>query len=433
MTTPSRDHLSPAQLKTLGLLFAGYVGYYFCRSNLAVLTPQLIREQPEALSKERIGLIVTVGIIAYLIGKLTTGPLCDFLDGKRMFVAGMILSSLFTVGISFSIGFLPLLLLWIGNRYAQSIGWSGLVKVASRWFPAARYGLILGILSLSYQFGDSLAKLCLGALLELGLASREVFLASAGILATVAALTWIFLRASPLELGQPEPDVNPQNVYGSAGSDSHPDGLWTLIRPLLSNPTFWLVCVMCAGLTFLRETLNFWTPDYLTSTLELTPGKAAMYSSILPLAGGAAAVLVGFGTDRWFAGHRSALLAVCLAVLTALLLFMAAAGNRLSLPAQIGALSAIFFFMVGPYSALGGAIALDLGARRGGATAAGLVDSAGYGVGSASGAIAGMLARTSNWSALYFVLAAASAISLAAALVLCLAIERRSNITATKK
>lgn len=400
MTNSPSAHLSSSQLTTLGLLFAGYVGYYFCRSNLAVLTPQLILDQPDALSKERIGVIVTVGIIAYLVGKLTTGPVCDFLDGKRMFVAGMIISSLFTIGISFSVGFVPLLLLWIGNRYAQSIGWSGLVKVASRWFPAARYGLIMGILSLSYQFGDSLAKLCLGALLELGLTGREVFQCSALILAAIAAVTWMALRSTPLELGQQEPEVNPENVYGASGSDSRPAGLWQLIRPLLSNPTFWLICSMCAGLTFLRETLIFWTPDYLKSTFDLTTGKAAKYSSILPLAGGAAAVLIGFGTDRWFAKRRSTILAVCLATLTCLLLFMATVGHRLELAAQIGTLSAIFFFMVGPYSTLGGAIALDLGARRGGATTAGLVDSAGYGFGSASGAIAGMFARNSNWSGL---------------------------------
>lgn len=425
MSDHSRQPLNRSQVITLGMLFTGYVGYYFCRANLPVVTSQLMLEQPEALTEQSIGFIVTAGIGAYLVGKLTTGPLCDFLDGKRMFVAGMILSIFFTVGAGLTVGFVSLLGFWIGNRYAQSIGWSGLVKVSSRWFPANQYGLVLGILSLSYQFGDSLAKLCLGGLLKRGLSSQGVFLASAAILATIAIITAVVLRASPLDVGEVEPEVNPGNVYGSAGADSHPEGLRSLIRPLLSNPTFWLVCILCAGLTFIRETLNFWTPLYLKNSLQLETSDAAMYSAILPLAGGAAAVIVGFGSDRWLAGRRSVVIAGCLALLTTLLVVMAIVTDRAGLSTQLALLSAVSFFLVGPYSTLGGAIALDLGARRGGATTAGLVDSAGYMAGMASGAIAGRLAR--DWPTLFIVLAGAAGLALGAALVLWLGIERRQD------
>lgn len=416
--------LTRRQLLTLGMLFVGYVGYYFCRSNLSVLSSLLIQERPGSLNDERMGIIVSAGIFAYLVGKVTSGPLCDFLDGKRMFLGGMFLSILFTIGCGLTAGFVPLLTFWIFNRYAQSIGWGGLVKISSRWFPAARYGMVLGILSLSYQFGDSLAKFCLGSLLNLKMTSQSVFLASAGILAGVAVFTALILRASPKEIGEPEPEVHPLNVYGRAGEEGRPENFMALLRPLLSSPSFWLVCGMSAGLTFIRETLNFWTPRYLELALHLPKGDAAHYSAVMPLAGGLSAILAGFSSDRLLAGRRSILIALSLLLLTGVLLTLSQLAQTAGLTTQVALLSVALFLLVGPYSFLGGAMALDLGARRGSATTAGLIDAAGYAAGSTSGAIVGGLAGQLNWPAMFYLLAGASAFALAAAVIHHLVIER---------
>jgi sugar phosphate permease len=45
---------------------------------------------------------------------------------------------------------------------------------------------------------------------------------------------------------------------------------------------------------------------------------------------------------------------------------------------ELGLLAAVAFLVLGPYSLLAGAIAVELGGRRGSATAAGLIDTAGH-------------------------------------------------------
>jgi sugar phosphate permease len=45
----------------------------------------------------------------------------------------------------------------LGNRMTQSIAWAGLVKVSSKCFDNSSYGMIMGILSISYLLADAAA------------------------------------------------------------------------------------------------------------------------------------------------------------------------------------------------------------------------------------------------------------------------------------
>jgi len=97
------------------------------------------------------------------------------------------------------------------NRLTQSIGWSGLIKVSSRWFDYSSYGSIVGILSISYMIGDAAARQQMGMLIERGYGWRALFL-----FAAIAAAVWftaclLWLRESRTELGHPEAKPNPLN------------------------------------------------------------------------------------------------------------------------------------------------------------------------------------------------------------------------------
>ena len=77
------------QVLTVALLLAGYSGYYLCRSNLAVVTPALIEEwtaagMPSGEARVQLGRMVTLGTLAYALGKFLGGPLglhCFYLRG----------------------------------------------------------------------------------------------------------------------------------------------------------------------------------------------------------------------------------------------------------------------------------------------------------------------------------------------------------------
>ena len=126
-------------LLTITLLFLGYSGYYFCRSDYSVALPLIIAEQahkgmPASLAQIRLGSIASLGVLAYAIGKFPSGGLADRFGGRRNFLGGMFGSILFTVLFMLGGGFPIFTLAWVGNRLVQSLGWAGMVKLTSRWF-----------------------------------------------------------------------------------------------------------------------------------------------------------------------------------------------------------------------------------------------------------------------------------------------------------
>jgi sugar phosphate permease len=80
-------------------------------------------------------------------------------------------------------------------------------------------------------------------------------------------------------------------------------------------------------------------------------------------------------------------------------------------------LGGVAFLLIGPYSLLAGAVAIDRGARRGSATAAGLIGSAGYIGAVLSGWGIGALTQTAGWTVAFRTLAGVAAGALLATLV----------------
>ncbi|MCA9583166.1 MAG: MFS transporter, partial [Myxococcales bacterium] len=163
------DRVRRWQGVTLSSLTLGYIGYYFCRSNLAVVSPLLVERYGETgVDQEKMGMIMSAGVLTYALGKLINGTLADFVGGRRVFLWGMVGSVLATVLFGMGSGLSLFLAAWCINRFFQSGGWGALVKVASAWFSPLRMGTVMGILCLSYPIGDFSAKMVLGAFVRSG-------------------------------------------------------------------------------------------------------------------------------------------------------------------------------------------------------------------------------------------------------------------------
>jgi len=210
-----RSSLLRWQTATALTLLVGYGGYYVCRSNFSVVAPLIVAEG--TLDKEAIGLIGSIGVLVYALGKLAGGVLADFLGGRRMFLAGMAGSVTCTLAFGFGTGLTVFVAAWSLNRLFQSMGWPGLMKISARWFPAARHGTILGVISLSYLFGDAASRFILGGYILLEFSWRDVFYKAALILTALSLAAWLVLRDSPRDIGAEEPSTNPDNVFGQRG------------------------------------------------------------------------------------------------------------------------------------------------------------------------------------------------------------------------
>lgn len=418
----ARQRLARWQAITLMTLLVGYAGYYVCRSNFSVLASPIGSEF--GLDKAQLGSIASWGVFFYALGKLFGGIACDFVGGTRVFLFGMVASVactlLFVVGpglVELASAPFVLTLAWSLNRLVQSPGWSALVKVSSRWFPVERHGRVMGILCLSYLFGDSLARLFLGQLLAMGLSWQGVYWVAAATLGAIALVGFFLLKPSPKAVDAPEPHVNPQNVYGARGEEVRPQSPIDLLAPFVLSKTFWLVCVMSVGLTLIREALNFWIPTYLVEVMQLSTQSAARWSALFPFLGGISALLAGHLTDRYAASGRGRVMLPALLVLSGALLTLSMLPASGSLTTAIVCLAGVFFALMGPYTFLTGVMALDFGGKRGSSTAAGLVDSAGYLGSMVSLRYMGSLADSRGWGAAFFALAIVAVCSAGAALL----------------
>ena len=408
------------QILTLGLMVLGYSGFYLCRSNLSVTLPLIIddlsaRGISADLATVRLGWVITIGTLGYSLGKFFAGGLVDLLGGRRNYLISMAgaiaCTMLFAMG-----GTLPFFsLVWFANRLIQSLGWPGMIKITSRWFSYSRYGTVMGVISLSFLFGDMVARAFMGFLIKSGLGWRGVFWVAGGVLALLWILNAILIRESPKDLGLPEPETNPSNLFGALGEDPRPESASSLLATLTRSPAFWMVCFMSVGMTFLRETFNNWTPTYLVQGVGLGNASAAGLSGLFPFFGGVSVMLAGILGDRFGRGGRAAVILVGMTLCGLALGVLGTADFSGRSRDALALLSLVAFLLIGPYSYLAGAISLDLGGKRGAATACGIIDGLGYLGGALAGAGVAKVSVMLGWQGVFHVLAVVALLTSVAA------------------
>jgi sugar phosphate permease len=396
----------------VGLLVVGYAGYYLCRSNLSATMPSISEDlvargmEPSAV-KDWLGWVASLGTIGYAFGKFAAGSLTDLLGRRRTYLIGMAGAVVCTLLIPLG-GSLPVFtLIWFSNRLIQSLGWPGMIKITSRWFSYSTYGRVMGLISLSFLFGDAAARAFMGRLIDAGLGWRDVFWVAGGVLAVVFVISVVLICESPKELNLPEPEPNPDNLFGALGADPYPDAAGPLVGTLVRSPAFWIVCLLSLGLTLLRETFNNWTPTDLVEGVGPSKGAAAGMSGLFPFFGGVSVILAGFLGDRFGrVGRATIILGGSLLCGLALAVLGSTSFTGRSREALV-LVATVAFLLIGPYSYLAGAISLDFGGKRGGATACGLIDGVGYLFGGVvAGKIVSSLSYTLGWQGVFRMLAA---------------------------
>lgn len=413
------NRLRSRQAVTVLLLFTGYAAYYFCRSDLSVAMPLLIDHLHHlGMSTDsatvRLGAIASYGVLAYALGKFCLAGLGDVWGGRRSFTLGLGGAVAFTLLFA-SGGALPLFTVaWIGNRLIQSIGWAGLVKVGSKWFSYASYGTIMGFLSLSFLVGDAAARPLMGSLIQHGYGWRSLFYFAAAVAGCILLLNLLFLRESSVEAGYPEPEVNPLNLF--ADSDSKPQSAWAFLKPLLFSRGFILVCLLSLGCTLVRETFNTWTPVYFHSFLDYSAARAASLSAIFPAVGVASVMITGWASDQLGVTGRSVIMFWGLTATTVALAILSSIGRGQSATTiALVMVGVVAFCLLGPYSYLAGAFALDFGGKQAGAVSSGIIDGVGYLGGVLAGDTVARISVAFGWRGVFIALAVVTGLSALAA------------------
>jgi OPA family glycerol-3-phosphate transporter-like MFS transporter len=423
--SPDRGRaLLPRQVLVVLLLFAGYAACYFGRANFSVAMPLLVDAlRGRGLSADeavvRLGEVYSLGVLAYAFGKMLLGGLGDLWGGRRSFLLALGGAAFFTVLFSLGAGLPLFTLAWVGNRLTQSVGWAGLIKVTGRWFDFHTHGTVIAILSVSYLVGDALARQSMGALLAHGATWVDLFRFAALVLGAVFVLNLLLLREARTDLGFAPATTNPVNLYAEADATAGrlPWSAWW--RPLLSSRSFRLVCVLSFGCTVVREAFNVWMPVFLKDSVGFDAPSAASVSAVFPAVGAVSVLLTGWAGDRLGVHGRPTLLFLgLLATALVLVALYALEPALIGRSATVCLIGLVAFCLLGPYSYLGGAFALDFGGARGGALASGLIDGVGYLGGTLAGAGVARIAVSFGWRGVFMGLALVATASALAAGVL---------------
>jgi sugar phosphate permease len=254
----------------------------------------------------------------------------------------------------------------------------------------------------------------MGLMIEHGFGWQSLFWFAAAVAGALWLANGLLLRESRTELGHAEARANPHNLYATA--ESRPVTVAEFVRPLLTSGAFCLVCLLSFGCTVIRETFNNWTSVYLHDAVGYSTARAAGLSAVFPAVGAVSVLVTGWLSDRLGPNGRPILLLAGLtataAALVPLTLFGTVAGRPEIAVLMIGVVA---FCLLGPYSYLGGAFALDFGGKRAGAASSGIIDGVGYLGGTLAGDGVARISVAYGWRGVFFSLAAVSAASAIAA------------------
>lgn len=137
----------------------------------------------------------------------------------------------------------------------------------------------MGILSLSFLFGDAASREFLAWLIAEGLGWRGIFGVAAVTLFLLFFINLVLLKETPLAIGEPEPPANPLALIVEREEQRSCPDLSSILKPLFLDVGFWLVCILSFSFTLVRETFNLWTPTYFVRVVGLSPADAARESA----------------------------------------------------------------------------------------------------------------------------------------------------------
>jgi len=363
------------------------------------------------IDKEHIGIIASYSTLAYMLGKFVFGPFIDRFGGRIAF-----LLSLFGVAIFCALGGMvasvPMLaFVYSLNRLAGSAGWGGMVKQVPNWFGGKSMSLAMGVLSLGFVFGGVCATVLAGYIAEWsGKNWRWVMSGPSIVLAAIFILCWVILPREP-ERKKRGDQVNPDD--GSIIQES----FLARFAQIAVIRRFWIVGSLSFTLTLLRETFNTWTVDFFKSTYgdAISTKIAAFVSTPFDALGAVGIILLGWVFGRIGKGARTWLLFTILASLAALIFVLPSIAAKSVWLATIG-LGGIGFLAYGPYSLLGGVLAVEIKGKEYVATVAGIFDGVGYLAGILSGQQFGRILDLGGYRLGFTCLAGLAAVSA----VLCL-------------
>ncbi len=362
----------------------GYSLYYVCRTSLNVVKQPIL--ESGQLDATQLGVIGSVLLFSYAIGKFVNSFMADYCNIKRFMATGLAISAIanFSVGaLGFAAAsttaistfglFIAFAIIWGINGWSQSMGAAPAIIALSRWFPLKERGTYYGFFSASHNLGEFLSFVFVGAIVgffgwQWGFVGSSV----AGILGVLIII--FFLHDNPQSKGLPSVEVLSNEVITK--TEEVKQSTREVQKAVFKNPLVWILALSSLFMYVSRYAINGWGVLFLQESKGFSLATATQIISINALLGIIGTVLSGWVSDKIFKGNRN-IPAFLFGVLNtiSLCLFLYSGDNI-----YINMLSMVLFGVaIGVLICfLGGLMAVDIVPRNASGAALGVVGIASY-------------------------------------------------------
>jgi len=274
------------------ILAAVYIFVTFHRMSAGVVKNDL--QQAFSIGAAQFANIGSMYFYAYFIMQIPSGILADKLGPKRtvsMFsILAAIGSVIFGLAPNIAVAYLGRFLVGIG----VSVVFICLIKIQSRWFYSKNFALMIGFAGLAANLGAILAQTPLViAAQKFGWRNTFVFMGLAMVL--FAALTMIFVKDDPKDMGLPGMDELENRPAVSANIKVMP-----ALKSIITNKRTWVISLAYIGLyTGYVVFLGTFGVSFLMQAYNLTKVKAANYVISAVIGSSVSGLVVGYLSDRF--------------------------------------------------------------------------------------------------------------------------------------
>lgn len=385
------------------------------RATLSIAGPAASKEL--GLSPVAMGYVFSAFSWAYTAAQLPGGWLLDRYGSKPVYLASIVLWSLFTLLQGF-VGFLSagmavaaLFALRFMVGIAEAPSFPANSRIVASWFATAERGTASAIFNSAQYFATVLFSPLMGWLTSaFGWPSVFYFMGVLGfVLAAIAAKTLYAPKAHPrvnqAELTQIEQGGALVDLEQKRSATADPPPSRSYMRQLLTNRMLLGIYIGQYGITTLTYFFLTWFPVYLVQERGMSILKAGFVAALPAICGFIGGVLGGVISDGLLRRGFSLTVARKIPIVTGMLLSMTMIGcNYVEAESLVVAIMALAFFGKG-VGALGWAVVADTSPKTLGGLNGGLFNTFGNTAGITTPIVIGYLVQGSGSfdSALVFV------------------------------
>ncbi|MBQ8126275.1 MAG: MFS transporter [Kiritimatiellae bacterium] len=384
-----------AQWRFIICSMIAYMFFYVTRKNLSMAQPEMLAQG--VITKEALGVILTVHGVLYGVSRFVNGFWADRLNGRIFMTLGLALSAI--MNLLFGCTSLTVLFaaFWILNGWTQGMGFPPCAKMLTHWIHPKELATKMSIWNTSHSFGSALALGLCSMLFAFGMGWRWCFYVPAVLAALAAVFCFFCVKDGPQEDGLPELDLS--DVRGTAaGTAVHKVTDADRRRLVFRNRVIWL----CAFANFFVYVVRFgfldWGPTFLKEHKGIEVSKGGLMIIAFELAAVVGTVFAGWFTDRVFKGRgiRTCVFCMLFAGLCALGFWYLPDGAPIWQATLL--LMGTGFFIYGP-QALVGIVAAQQATNDAAAMANGFMGIMGYAATTVSGIGIALISTHFGWNA----------------------------------